>query len=66
MFIADNSGPGTVWVNDGTSKAGKRARTFSDTGQSLGNANSLDVALSDLDGASYERILRCEALMQRP
>ena len=35
-------GPNTVWWNDG-------AGNFSDSGQSLGNANSMCVALADLD-----------------
>jgi hypothetical protein len=35
--------PNTVWTNDGSG-------TFANSGQSLGNSNSISVALGDLDG----------------
>ena len=38
-----NNQPNTVWINDGTG-------TFTNSGQALGNSNSLSVALGDLDG----------------
>ena len=38
-----NSGPNTVWTNDGTGN-------FTNSGQELGNSDSLSVALGDLDG----------------
>ena len=41
VFVGNN-GANTVWLNDGSG-------TFTDTGQTLGNANSA-VALGDLDG----------------
>ncbi|MAW77398.1 MAG: hypothetical protein CMJ95_08440 [Planctomycetes bacterium] len=43
-FVANKNGDGnTVWINDGSG-------VFSSNGQSLGNSDSLDCQLADLDG----------------
>ena len=43
LFFARRGGASAVWLNNG-------AGTFTDTGQSLGNANTYVVALGDLNG----------------
>ena len=48
-FVA-NGGPNTVWFNDGTGPVPYGTGTFTDSGQALGNSESLSVALGDLDG----------------
>ena len=47
-FVA-NSGANKVWCNDGGVQGGTQG-TFSDSGQSLGSANSHGLALGDVDG----------------
>ena len=42
-FAANMAEPNYVWVNDGSGK-------FTDSGQSLGDSATFDVALGDLDG----------------
>ena len=49
-FVANaNNLPNRVWVNEGGAQGGT-AGSFSDSGQTLGNYNSQDLSLGDVDG----------------
>ena len=48
-FVATRSQGNLVWINQGGAQSGT-AGTFNDSGQSLGNSDSVDVSLGDVDG----------------
>ena len=49
-WVANNQGePNRVWINQGGDQGGTPG-TYADSGQALGNSDSRDVALGDVDG----------------
>jgi len=48
-WVANYNGPNRVWINQGGIQGGA-AGNFADSSQALGNSDSIDVALGDLDG----------------